>query len=293
MDRVQLPVFQIDAFTDRVFGGNPAAVVPLTAWLPDRELAAIAAEHNLSETAFFVPRHERPDGADPADPVYDLRWFTPTTEVDLCGHATLASGWLVLRELVGGAAAVHFHTRSGWLSVRDGAKGRLRLDLPAHTPERGETPEGAAEALGAPVVATWRWGSNTMLVVDDEATVAAFPGHPAVTAAWSPHLAIVTAPTDDLHRREARADGGAGADGGIDFVSRVFAPGSGVPEDPVTGSAHSMLVPYWCARLNRHEVRARQISRRGGDLWCELHDDRVHLEGHAVLYSAGLFNLPD
>ena len=176
------------------------------------------------------------------------------------------------------------------------------MDLPAHTPERGATPEGAAEALGAPVVATWRWGANTMLVVDDEATVAAFSGDPAVTGAWSTHLAIVTAPTDDLHRREAGggtggvdggASGGVAADGGVDFVSRVFAPGAGVPEDPVTGSAHSMLVPYWCARLNRHEVRARQISRRGGDLWCELHDDRVHLEGHAVLYSAGLFNLPD
>ncbi len=294
---VQLPVFQIDAFADRVFAGNPAAVVPLTTWLPDDVLAAMAAEHNLSETAYFVPRHEGPEGAGEGEPVYDLRWFTPANEVDLCGHATLASGWLVLRELLPAATAVHFHTRSGWLSVREGSEGRLRMDLPSHMPERTDTPEGAAAALGAHVVAAWKWhdnsprglvesdtagsasgGYNLLLVVDDEATVAGFSGDPAVTRAWSPHLAIVTAPAAD----PAQAD----------FVSRVFAPGAGVPEDPVTGSAHSMLVPYWSARLNRADVRARQISKRGGRLWCELAGDRVLIEGHAVLYSSGLLNLP-
>jgi PhzF family phenazine biosynthesis protein len=276
---VQLPVFHIDAFTDRVFGGNPAAVVPLSAWLPDAVMQSMAMEHQLSETAFLVPRVGGPEGVRADEPTYDLRWFTPTKEVDLCGHATLASGWLVLRELTPDATRVHFHTRSGWLSVGEGAEGRLTMDLPSNPAERTEVPHGAADALGGHVVAAWRSGDNVMLVVDDEATVAAFRGDPAVTRAWSPHLVIVTAPAAD-------------PTSGVDFVSRVFAPGAGVNEDPVTGSAHTILAPYWSARLNSARTRARQISARGGDLWLEHRGERVAIEGDAVLYATGLVHLP-
>lgn len=276
---MQLPVFQIDAFTDRVFHGNPAAVVPLTRWLPDRVLQAMAMEHQQSETAFFVPRSGGPEGAAGDEPTYDLRWFTPTREVDLCGHATLASAWLVLRELTPTASGVHFHTRSGWLSVRDGDDGRLAMDFPSNMPERTEIPVGAADALGAPVVAAWRSHDNVMLVVDDEAVVARFSGSPSITRSWSSHLAIVTAPAADT-------------DGPVQFVSRVFAPGAGIDEDAVTGSAHTILAPYWASRLNRTRMRARQISARGGDLWLTCRDGRVVMEGHAVLYSSGLLNLP-
>jgi PhzF family phenazine biosynthesis protein len=244
-------------------------------------MAHIAAENNLSETAFFVPRATRgPDGADITDPVYDLRWFTPSTEVDLCGHATLASGWLVLNQLSPDSNAVHFHTRSGWLSVRRGRDGRLAMDLPSHPAERGETPAGAADAIGAPVVATWVRDNNMMLVVDHESTVRHFQPDFTAIRRWASHLVILTAPAEVDER-------------GLDFVSRVFAAGAGVDEDPVTGSAHTMLGPYWRARLNRAEMRARQISARGGDLWVFDRGDRTVLEGHAVLVIAGLFSVAD
>jgi PhzF family phenazine biosynthesis protein len=276
-----LPLFQIDAFADHVFAGNPAAVMPLAEWLSDDVLQQLAIENNLSETAFFVPRGgDGPEGAGADDPLFDLRWFTPGQEVALCGHATLASAWLVLHQLLPSATTVHFHTLSGWLSVTkdEGAQsnGRLTMDFPAMEFSRTEIPEGAAEAVGAPIVAAWKGLDNIMFVVDDASTVRNFAVDSATIRMWTGHLLIVTAP----------ADGDDSADG-VDFVSRVFAPGVGIDEDPVTGSAHTMLTPYWSQRLNRTKLVGRQISARGGTLWLEDRKTRVGISGHAVLYLTG------
>jgi PhzF family phenazine biosynthesis protein len=286
-----LPLFQIDAFADHVFAGNPAAVMPLSQWLEDDTLQKLAIENNLSETAFFVPRGgEGPEGAGADDPLFDLRWFTPGKEVALCGHATLASAWLVLNQLLPTASAVHFHTLSGWLSVtremgrgRDslgGAEGRLSMDFPTMEIARTEVPDGAVEAVGAPIVAAWKGLDNMLLVVDHASTVRDFAVDSATIRTWSDHLLIITAPAD-----------GDDATAGIDFVSRVFAPASGVDEDPVTGSAHTMLTPYWAQRLNRTELVARQVSARGGTLWLQHRNERVLISGHAVLYLTGSVTL--
>jgi PhzF family phenazine biosynthesis protein len=282
---VALPLFQIDAFSDALFGGNPAAVMPLAAWLDDDVMQRIAMENNLSETAYLVPRVDDgpdgpPAGAGADDPRFDLRWFTPSSEIALCGHATLASGWLVLNELLPQASAVHFHTLSGWLSVSKGPDGQLSMDFPAREISRTDIPEGAAEALGAPIVAAWKALDNIMFIVDDETTVAEFAVDLATIRQWTDHLLIVTAPASAAH-----------AEAGIDFVSRVFAPGVGVGEDPVTGAAHTMLTPYWSKRLNQTKLVGRQISARGGTLWLEDRKERVTISGYAVLYLTGSVHL--
>lgn len=260
---MEIPLFQIDAFTSRVFGGNPAAVCPLQSWLPDETLQAIAAENNLSETAFFVPR-----GAD-----YDLRWFTPAIEVDLCGHATLATGALVLERLAPGRASVRFHTRSGVLDVvREG--GRLAMDFPARPAEPAPADPRVAEALGRQPASLLRAERDYLAVFADEDEVQALAPDQARLAALDRLGMIATAPGR-----------------GVDFVSRFFAPRMGVPEDPVTGSAHCTLVPYWAARLKKHSLSARQISARGGELNCELAGDRVKLKGQAAFYLEGTIRL--
>lgn len=255
---MRVPIYQVDAFTSRLFAGNPAAVCPLTRWLDDSVMQAVAAENNLSETGFFVPEGE----------VYRLRWFTPVREVDLCGHATLASGHVVLRLLHPERDRAVFLTRSGRLEVaRDG--GRLRMDLPAYRARPVTAPAGLASALGRDpneVLAA----NYLMAVYSDEETVRALrPDTDAMLRAGIDEV-IVTAP---------------GAD--CDFVSRFFAPGYGIPEDPVTGSAHCALVPLWADRLGRRRLEARQLSPRGGELGCELEEDRVSLAGDAVLYLEG------
>lgn len=259
-----IPFFQVDAFATRAFEGNPAAVMPLTEWLPDAVLQAIAAENNLSETAFTVPA-DAGSGAD-----YDLRWFTPTVEVDLCGHATLASAHVLIE-----GAQVRFATRSGLLTVtRDGDL--LNLDLPAASVEPGEQP-GLAAALGVPAdrpTFLGRGGNGAAIVLlSDEAAVRAVAPD---FAALRPidRLVIVTAPGTSTA-----------------IASRVFAAYHGIDEDPVTGSAHAALVPFWADRLGRTRFSALQASRRSGHLDCTLDGDRVILGGSCVTTIEGHFQL--
>ncbi len=261
---MDISLFQIDAFTSGLFHGNPAAVCPLDRWLPDETLEAIAAENNLSETAFFVDEGGR----------YRLRWFTPLVEVDLCGHATLATAYLILHRLRPDLNQVAFDTRSGELVVeRDGQ--RLKMDFPARPPAACTPDPRLVNALGRTPEAVL--GARDYLVVyASEEDVLALAPDMGLLAQVDRFAVIVTAPGRDC-----------------DFVSRFFAPSKGVPEDPVTGSAHCTLVPYWAARLGRPVLRARQVSRRGGELWCEDRGNRVTMAGEAVLYLEGLIRLPD
>ncbi|MEM9797363.1 MAG: PhzF family phenazine biosynthesis protein [Pseudomonadota bacterium] len=270
---MRLPIHQVDAFCapegPGLFTGNPAAVVPLDDWLPDATLLAIAAENNLAETAFL-----RGAGA-----ARELRWFTPAVEVALCGHATLAAGHVVLAET--GAAEVRFTTRkAGVLTVRREGE-RLALRLPRLDPAPVDPPEGLAAALGAAPTEVLR----AHYAPDEWDEVAVFASE-AEVAALSPDFAALT-----------RVGGGAGrsrgvictapASGGGDFVSRYFAPAAGIDEDPFTGSAHGVLVPFWAGRLGRDRLSARQISARGGWAECALAEDAVTLVGRAVTYLVG------
>jgi predicted PhzF superfamily epimerase YddE/YHI9 len=262
---VQLSVYFVDAFvTGRPFTGNPAAVCPLDAWLADEIMQSIAAENNLSETAFFVPAGEG----------YDLRWFTPTTEVDLCGHATLASASVVFRFLAPQRQDVRFQTReAGVLTVaRDGDL--LAMDFPSRPPAPCAAAPGFAAALGrAP--GTLLAARDYLAVYDTADEVAALEPDFAAVAALDRFAVIATAPGGN----------------GVDFVSRFFAPAKGVPEDPVTGSAHCTLIPYWAERLGKTRLEARQISRRGGALSCTLDGDRVTIAGRAALYLTGTISI--
>lgn len=259
-----IPLYQIDAFTSRPFGGNPAAVCPLDGWLPDATLQAIAAENNLSETAFFVP-----DG-----PGYQLRWFTPTVEVDLCGHATLATAYVILTRLQPDRGGVAFETRSGTLVVRKREDGRLAMDFPSWPVGAKATLDRAMlEAMGAEPLATYhireQHGAPYFLMhFASEADVAALrPKFSAMSG-----NVIATA--------EAEADG-------VDFVSRFFGPLSGIDEDPVTGSAHCTLTPFWAERLGKTTMQARQISTRVGELEVTLNGDRVSIVGACAFYMEG------
>ncbi len=255
---MKLPIFQIDAFADRLFTGNPAAVVLLEQWLPDALLQKIAAENNLSETAFVIP----------GDEVSQLRWFTPAVEIDLCGHATLATADVLLRERWPGRASVRFNTRSGELIV-DRAGELLRLDFPARPGKPVAVEAAVCEALGAMPQAAFQ-ARDLMMVFASESEVAGLAPDFRRLKALATGKFIVTAPGD-----------------AVDFVSRFFAPAVGVDEDPVTGSAHCTLIPYWAERLGRNSLQARQISARGGSLLCELRGDRVGIAGRAVEYLRG------
>ena len=255
---MKLQIFQIDAFASRPFAGNPAAVVPLDAWLPDDVMQAIAMENNLAETAFFVPSENG----------YDLRWFTPTIEMDLCGHATLASGFLLFEILGTDQSILRFQTRSGELTVEK-AGGRYVLDFPSRPGVTADTPAGLIEAIGAAPKEVLK-SRDYMLVYESEADIRAIKPNFEALAKIDTHAVIVTAKGDNA-----------------DFVSRFFAPEVGVPEDPVTGSAHCTLIPYWAEKLGKNELYANQVSWRGGELFCELAGDRVKINGHAVLYMKG------
>jgi PhzF family phenazine biosynthesis protein len=258
---MRIPLYQVDAFTSRLFGGNPAAVCPLAEWLPDATMQAIAAENNLAETAFFVAQGES----------YLLRWFTPTVEVDLCGHATLASGYVVTHILRPERRSVRFDTlKAGPLEVtRDGDL--LAMDFPAWPPERGPADPRILATLGKPPAESFVARGRTLAVFERAEDVAALKPDFAAMRQVPGADAIVTAPGRD----------------GTDFVSRYFAPNYGIDEDPVTGSAHCVLTPYWAKRLGKNELGARQISARGGDLVCTFRGDRVTLAGRAVLYLEG------
>ncbi len=257
-----IPLYQVDAFTDRPFAGNPAAVCLYEEWLDDDVLQAIAAENNLSETAFLVPHLETEE--------WELRWMTPRCEVDLCGHATLASAWVLLSEVQPERDRVVFHTQSGPLTVA--RKGELlEMDFPAIPPHAaGNVPPALAAALGAePTEVQLAGKHNYLCVFDEQAQVAAL--EPDIRSMHGlERSVIVTAPGDQ-----------------VDFVSRFFAPLVGVDEDPVTGSTHCTLAPYWAGKLGKTTLTARQISARGGELECETRGARVLLRGRAVTVLRG------
>ena len=256
--------FHVDAFAQGPFTGNPAGVCPLEAPLPAALMQQIAAENNLAETAFIVPRSA------PAE--YDIRWFTPAVEIDLCGHATLASAHVLFTHLALEGPTVTFHSQSGPLRVTRETDGRLTLDFPSRPPQELTThPTGLVDGLRATPLHVLA-ARDLLVVFNTEAEVRALHPDYARIAALEYVGVIATAPGSN----------------GVDFVSRFFAPRVGVPEDPVTGSAHSTLIPYWAQKLGKTELRARQISPRGGDLWCRLREGgRVDISGYAVTYAAG------
>jgi PhzF family phenazine biosynthesis protein len=260
-----LPLYQVDAFTNRPFTGNPAAVCPTEGALPEALMQDVAAENNLSETAFF---HRQGDA-------YSLRWFTPTVEVDLCGHATLASAFVIMTELEPSRTEVAFRTRSGALTVRREADGLLVMDFPARPAlPAPQLAASMAAALGAPPVEVGRTPGGVVLAVLDTAQAVRRASPDMAAIARLGDTVCVTAPGD-------------GKPAGVDFVSRYFAPAHGIPEDPVTGSSFCTLAPYWAARLEKPALRARQVSARGGDVRCEPRGDRVLIGGQAVLVIKG------
>ncbi len=261
---MNLQIFQVDAFTSKPFGGNPAAVVPLTEWLSDELMQNIAAENNLSETAFFVP----------ADDGYSLRWFTPTFEIDLCGHATLATAHVLFEELGYEESTLRFHTKSGELTV-ERAEGRLVMDFPSRPAAAHDAPEGLFEAIGKEPIEVLR-SRDYFLVYETEQDILDIKPNFSRLGEMRTHAVIVTA------RGETS-----------DFVSRFFAPEAGINEDPVTGSAHCNLIPFWSERLGKNEMFARQVSARGGELFCELVGDRVKIGGNAVTFLKGEIRVED
>jgi PhzF family phenazine biosynthesis protein len=261
---MKIPIYQVDAFTSEVFSGNPAAVCFLDRWLPDEQLQAIAAENNLSETAYLVGGHGD----------FELRWFTPVTEVELCGHATLASAFVLFDRRNWQEAAIRFHTRkSGTLTVTKRGD-LLEMDFPARPPHSVEPPPGLCGALHIEPEATLESAEDVLVVLAAERSVRDL--RPDVTA---------------LRNVECRGVIVTARGGRSDFVSRFFAPRVGIAEDPVTGSAHCVLTPYWAGVLAKTSLHALQISQRGGELFCELRGERVRIAGKAVLYLEGTVSI--
>jgi PhzF family phenazine biosynthesis protein len=255
---MELAMYQVDAFTGRLFGGNPAAVVLLDSELPDATMQAIAAENNLSETAFILPQ----------DGLFTLRWFTPKVEVGLCGHATLASGFVLFETGVVDSGAVNFETKSGTLAVsREGEL--LSMDFPALPPRRVARTDELVRVLGAQPTEVHA-ARDLMAVFDSEEQIVSLEPDFIKLALMNPFAVIVTAPGNE-----------------VDFVSRFFAPKVGIDEDPVTGSAHCTLIPYWAKRLGKKKLHALQVSRRGGELFGEDLGERVTIQGRAVEYLRG------
>jgi PhzF family phenazine biosynthesis protein len=255
---MKLDIFQIDAFTDKVFGGNPAAVIPLSHWLDDETLQHIATENNLSETAFFVKKQD----------VFELRWFTPVAEVNLCGHATLAAAFVLFEELKHPEDSIRFSIKSGLLEVRKKEKS-IELNFPVDSLEKGDVANYQSLFNKKPKEA-WKGKEDVLLVFQDEDEVQQL----------IPNLAkIATTPCRGV---VASAKGNQ-----VDFVSRFFTPQLGINEDPVTGSAHTSLVPFWAKKLKKSQFEAKQISKRGGDLVCEIKENRVFISGQAVCFMKG------
>ena len=258
---MKIPIYVLDSFSDTVFKGNPAAVCPLGEWLPDDLMQRIAMENNLSETAFFVK-----EGDD-----HRVRWFTPGTEVDLCGHATLASAAVLFRELHHPGDKVRFHSRSGILEVTRDADGDYTLDLPADPPQKAESvPPGILEGLCVAEGEVWRGRDDYLVLLDSEDRVRNLRPDFRVLSGVPARGVVATAT-------------GASSD----FVSRCFYPQTGIDEDPVTGSAHCLLTSFWSAKTGRTSFNAVQLSARGGAMECVLAGDRVHLKGKATLYMKG------
>jgi len=263
---MKIDLYQADAFTSELFRGNPAAVCPLKRWIPESVMQEIAAENNLSETAFFVRDNGR----------YTLRWFTPEVEVDLCGHATLASAHVLYRHLGYDSDVIHFDTNSGELTVQSDGD-LLIMNFPSNPASAADLPPDMEQALGIVPAECYR-AVDYLLLLDSEDQVKALDPNFYLLKKIDTRGIIVSAPGD-------RED--------VDFVSRFFAPAAGIDEDPVTGSAHTTLTPYWAERLGKTELRARQVSKRGGELLCRLREDRVELSGRARTYMQGNIHIPD
>ncbi|MDG1528870.1 MAG: PhzF family phenazine biosynthesis protein [Polaribacter sp.] len=264
---MRINIYQIDAFTDQLFGGNPAAVCPLVDWLDDEILQNIAIENNLAETAFFVQSSENR---------FHLRWFTPEFEMDLCGHATLASAFVIIEELGNKYNEVLFDTQSGLLTVKK-IGDYYELDFPSRPPKKSSLPKIIRNGLNIQPKEIWK-ARDYLLVYDTEDDIEGI----------KPNIAILN---------QINIDPGGiivtskGKSENVDFVSRLFTPQATVFEDPVTGSAHCTLVPFWADRINKTELRALQISKRGGELLCQLNKDRVLIKGKAVKYLEGTIEL--
>ena len=265
---MKLTLYQIDAFANKLFGGNPAAVIPLKKWIPDHLMQQLAMENNLSETVFFVPSAVK--GAD-----YDIRWFTPALEINLCGHATLASSYVIFNILKDKKKSVTFHSKSGLLTVKKKKK-VLEMDFPSWKPEKiDDYPETLVASLGSPeIVAVYKNRDYMVELQNEEAVKNCQPDFTMMKKAGE--KVIITAPGKD-----------------VDFVSRFFAPTAGVDEDPVTGSAHSQLIPFWSYKLGKNKMLAKQLSQRGGIIYCEQKGDRVIIGGECVFYMKGELTMPD
>lgn len=259
---MKLPIYQIDAFAEKAFEGNPAAVVPLEKWLSDDVMQAIAAENNLAETAFFVPVNNG----------FYIRWFTPEKEVKLCGHATLASAYVLFHILGFEVESIEFDSLSGSLFVSKNDN-LLTLDFPAQIPQRCDVPENLISGLGITPVECLS-NEDYILVFDDEDDIANLTPDHEYLKKVDLRGVVVTAPSDEY-----------------DFVVRFFAPKYGILEDPVTGSAYTQLMPYWSKRLGKSKLNAKQISSRGGKVFCELKGDRVLISGSAVKYLEGMIEV--
>lgn len=264
---MRLKMFRVDAFTDQVFHGNPAAVVPLKTWLSDDVMQDIAMENNLPETAFFVAEGK----------AYGLRWFTPVAEVPLCGHATLAAAFVILTMLHPGRRSVSFRIQNGTLKVARKSD-LLTMDFPRYVPIGCDEPADLAEGLGIRPAEVWktREDSNYYAIFESADAVRSMAPNLEILKRLHPHQTSVSAPGETE-----------------DFVSRFFAPGIGIPEDPVTGSMHCALIPYWADRLGKAKLKARQVSRRGGDLLCEdvPAEGRVRISGRAALSLIGWIHI--
>ena len=264
---MELDIYQVDAFTSEVFKGNPAAVVPLSTWLPDDIMLSIAIENNYSETAFFVPNN---------DDSFHLRWFTPTYEIDLCGHATLATSFVILNELYPDRSEVRYTTNESGELIVTKAFGCLTMDFPNRPAEKLDISDIMPDVIqgigGITPEEAYVRAKRLFLVFKDQETIQSIDPDFRLLKNY-PSSVCVTAPADDEN---------------LDFVSRFFcAYDDTIPEDPVTGSAHTTLTPYWSNRLNKTELKARQISTRGGNLDLRLENDRVYITGEAVLYLKG------
>ncbi len=257
---MQFPLFQVDAFTDRVFSGNPAAVCPLAHWLPDEVMQKIAMENAVAETTFFVP----------LDDGFEIRWFTPEIEMDLCGHATLAAAHVIARHLGYPAPLIKFQSKSGVLTVAVDER-RLTLDFPARKPVPGDIPPIILEAMQAKPVETLK-SRDVVLVYETEDIIRRMEPNQSLLNQidLDPGGVVITAPGDE-----------------VDFVSRYFTPQASIFEDPVTGSAHCSLIPYWSEKLGKKRMLAWQVSPRGGKLFCENLGERVLISGAAVTYMQG------
>lgn len=259
---MQIPFYQVDAFTDHLFGGNPAGVCPLNEWIPDKKMQQIAAENNLSETAFFVPENEG----------YHIRWFTPKVEVDLCGHATLASGHVIFNHLDYSGNLICFESKSGRLNVKKN-NNLITLDFPTTSYTRVDPPEIIIRALGKKSSEVY-FSNDYMVIFDSEKDILDLNPDFQLLSRLETRGVIVTAKGTDA-----------------DFVSRFFAPAVGINEDPVTGSAHTILTPYWADKLNKTELTAHQLSERKGKLICKFLGDRVEISGNAVTYLTGMIQI--